>query len=312
MKHNLKIISLLLVMFIATQLIGLYVVNFYLSDSSKLPYGFDQQNLPAPSERTTGFYTQLILSFIVSFAIAVFLVLLLMRMRSRWLIRGWFFVVISMALGITFTVLTTKIGLVYPSFFALLLGIFLAYIKIFERNIIVHNITELLIYPGIAAIFVALFNLWITVILLLLISVYDMWAVWRSKVMLKMAKFQISNLGMIGGFMIPYASDKIKNKIKLLRLKYKNDEIPQRVIKKQKIKVGLAILGGGDLVFPMIATGVFLKTFNSLPAALIVALFAALALLALFIFGKKKAYPAMPYLTAGILLGMLVGRAIAF
>ncbi len=297
----------MLTMFLITQLIGLYVVNFYLSPETTMPYGFDEQK---EIEKTSGFYSQFLVSLIISFAIAIFLVFMLMKIKSLWFIRGWFFIVISLALGLTINVLTTKLNLVYPSLFALLIGILLAYMKVFQKNILVHNFTELLIYPGIAAIFVGMLNIWTIVILLLLISIYDMWAVWHTGIMIKMAKYQINNVGFLGGFMIPYASKKIKDKIALLKLKYRDHNIPQTIIKKHKIKIGLAILGGGDVIFPIIAAGVFLKTFGLIPA-LIVTLFATLALLGLFIFGdKKKAYPAMPYLTAGIYLGMIIARLI--
>jgi presenilin-like A22 family membrane protease len=231
-----------------------------------------------------------------------------MRIKSLWFIRAWFFVVIALALGVTLNILTTKAGMIFPSIIALCLGIALAYLKVFKKNILVHNLTELLIYPGIAAIFVTMLNLTTTIVLLIIISIYDIWAVWHSKVMIKMAKFQINNVGVFGGFFVPYASKKIKDKIKLLQLKYKDHKIPANIAKKHNIKVNLAILGGGDIVFPIIAAGVFLKTFHSLPASLCVVAGAALALLYLFIFGKKKKfYPAMPFLTAGIFLGMLVG-----
>jgi len=293
-------------MFIATQLIGLYVVNFYLAPSAALPYGFDEQ---ARVEKTTSFYTQFLISLIISFIIAIILVFILMRINAVWFIRGWFFVVIALALGITLNVITVKLGLAAASFFALAIGVLLAYIKVFKRNILVHNITELLIYPGIAAIFVAMLNLWATIAILIIISIYDIWAVWHSGVMQKMAKYQINSVGVFGGFFIPYASKKIKEKIAMLKLKYKDHKIPEKTIKKHKIKISLAILGGGDVIFPIIAAGVFFKTYNSLIASLCVTLFASLALLYLFVFAKKKKfYPAMPYLTAGIFLGMVLGR----
>jgi len=305
-KHTAKITLILLAMFIATQLIGLTVINFYLKDNIKIPYGFDEENLPV--EKDFSFYLKFLVSFVVSLGIAIVLVLLLMKIQSVWFIRGWFFVVISLALGITLTVITTKLNLIYPSLFALVLGIFLAFIKVFRRNIIVHNITELLIYPGIAVIFVAMFNLTTIMILLFLISAYDIWAVWHTGIMQKMAKFQINTLGIFSGFFLPYASKETKEKIKLLKLKYKDKEIPESIVKRKKLKISLAILGGGDVIFPIIAAGVFLKTFHSLYASLTIVLFATLALLSLFIFGKKKKfYPAMPYLTVGIFLGMLIG-----
>jgi presenilin-like A22 family membrane protease len=309
MKHNIKITAMLLGMFLVTQLIGLYVVNFYMSDGIQLPYGFNQQ---VPEKATTNDYTQFLIGLVISFAIAVFLVFILMRISAVWFLRAWFFVVIALALGLTITIVTMKFGIIYPSFFALLIGIVLAYIKVFQKNILVHNLTELLIYPGIAAIFVSFLNLGTTIIILILISIYDIWAVWHSGVMQKMAKFQMNSVGVFGGFFIPYASKKIKEKIKLLRLKFKEQKIPEHVIKKHNIKINLAILGGGDVVFPIIAAGVVLKTFNNIWSAIAVIIGATLALLYLFLLAKKrKYYPAMPYLTTGILIGMLVGWAIS-
>ena len=73
--------------------------------------------------------------------------------------------------------------------------------------------------------------------------------------------------------------------------------------KNKKIKVNVAILGGGDVIFPIIAAGVMLKTLG-IWAALLVILGAVLGLGYLFFFAKKKKfYPAMPFITAGIFLG---------
>ncbi|MDP1728779.1 MAG: presenilin family intramembrane aspartyl protease, partial [archaeon] len=250
---------------------------------------------------------QFLISLAFSFIVAILIVFFLMRIQSIWLIRTWFFIVVAIALGITLNMLILKTNLTYSSTIALSIGILLAYFKVFRKNIMIHNLTEMMIYPGIAVIFVTMLNLWTAIVLLILISIYDMWAVWRSGIMMKMAKYQINTVGFLGGFMLPYASKKVKEKILFLRNKYKNKKIPENIVKNSKIKVGLAILGGGDIVFPIIVTGVFFKTFNSLPGALTITLFSTLALIGLFIFGdKKKAYPAMPYLTMGILLGILI------
>ncbi len=306
-KHNLKITLIILAMFIATQLIGIYTINFYLSDGIKLPYGFDNQ-VPQNTGNVPEIYTSFLVSLLFSFVIAVAVIMILMKIKSAIIMRAWFFIVIALALGITINILTLKLDLPYASWIALILGILLAYLKMFKRNTIVHNSTELLVYPGIAAIFASFLNLWTTIVLLIIISVYDIWAVWHSGIMQKMAKFQIESLGVFGGFFIPYADKKTKEKIKLLKMRYKNKKIPQSVIKRKNIKVNLAILGGGDIIFPAIAAGVFLKTFKSIPGALIVTAFASLSLLLLLKFSKKKKfYPAMPFLTMGILLGMLIG-----
>lgn len=302
MKHEIKITAILLAMFIVTQIIGLAVISWYSAEGRTLPYGMET---PKVTEETAFSF---LASIITAFVIAILLVFVLMNIKSVWFMRVWFFVVVVLALGITLNALAMKLNIIYADAVVITLATILAYIKIFRRNILVHNITELMIYPGVASVFIPILNIWTTILLLIGISVYDIWAVWHSGIMQKMAKFQINKLRIFSGFFVPYAPKNIREKIRLLRLKYKNRKIPGGVAKRNKLKVNLAILGGGDVVFPIIAAGVMLKTFNSIPAALIVTLFATLALLYLFIFAKKKKfYPAMPYLTAGILLGMIIG-----
>ncbi len=290
--------------FILAQLIGLYVVNFYVNNGNIIPYGFDQKD---QIKDTQDFQTQFLVSLIIGFIVAVVFIFFLIKIKSKWLFKIWFFLVVILALSITLNVFLTESKIANASWIALFLGLIFAYFKIFKRNIIIHNLTELFIYPGIAAIFASLLNIWTIFTLLILISIYDMWAVWKSKLMLKMAKFQIDEIGVFGGFLIPYADKKIKERIEMLKIKYKNKKIPENIIKKNKIKISAAMLGGGDIVFPMIAISIFYNTFHSLLGALIVMFFAFLALAYLLFFTKKgKAYPAMPYLTIGIFFGMLV------
>ena len=73
---------------------------------------------------------------------------------------------------------------------------------------------------------------------------------------------------------------------------------------KKGIKVNVAILGGGDVVFPIILAGTVLAVLGLLQAFIIV-LGATASLAALFYLGKKgKAYPAMPYITTGCLIAL--------
>jgi len=115
--------------------------------------------------------------------------------------------------------------------------------------------------------------------------------------MQKMAKYQINKLKVFSGFFIPYVSKTMRQKVK----KMKKSEL-----KKKKIKVNVAILGGGDVIFPIIAAGVMMKTFpETIIPALLVIFGAALGLSYLFFFAeKKKFYPAMPYISAGIFLAI--------
>jgi presenilin-like A22 family membrane protease len=170
---------------------------------------------------------------------------------------------------------------------------------------LVHNFTELLVYPGIAAVFVPLLNIYTVIGLLVLISIYDMWAVWKSGIMQKMAKYQINKLKIFSGFFVPYLSKQMKTKIKKWKKTMKKTEL-----KKKKIKINIAILGGGDVIFPIITAGVMLKTLG-LGAAILVILGATLGLGYLFFFSeKKKFYPAMPFITGGILVGIVLSYLI--
>jgi presenilin-like A22 family membrane protease len=290
MKHSVKITIILLALFIVTQLIGLYVVNHYINQNNELPYGMT----PPVVEKETDFYTSFLPSIIIAFVIAVIVLFLLMKFKAELFLKIWFFVVVAIALGISFTSILPAFK--NSALFVLILTIPLAFFKVFKRNFFVHNLTELFIYPGIAAVFVPLLNIYTIIVLLIIISIYDMWAVWRSGVMQKMAKYQINQLKVFSGFFVPYVTDKIKGQLKTMK---------KKDLEKKKIKVNLAILGGGDIVFPIITAGVMLKSFGLFPAILTI-IGATLGLGFLFIAAKKKKfYPAMPFISAGIFLGMV-------
>jgi len=281
-------------MFLVTQAIGLYVVNHYSQEDNQLPYGIEPPEIKEDKE-----FFKIFPSIVIAFIIAIVLFFLLTKFKIEFILKLWFFLVIVIALAIAFNSFFPKFQ--YISILALVLAVPLALIKVFNRNLIVHNSTELLIYPGIAAVFVPLLNIWTMIGLLILISLYDMWAVWKSKIMQKMAKYQINTLKIFSGFFVPYLSKKQRQKIKQMK-KLKKSEL-----KKKKIKVSIAILGGGDVIFPIITAGVMLKTLGLWPAIFVI-LGAALGLTYLFLFSeKKKFYPAMPFITAGIFLGMLAG-----
>ncbi|VVB82368.1 Signal-peptide peptidase, presenilin aspartyl protease [uncultured archaeon] len=305
-------------MFVITQLIGLYVVGANVFNQTQEINGTTiavtnpvLYALQPPQIQQQSDFSMYFGSMIFAFVIAIVILFLLTRFKIDFILKAWFFIVVAIALFITFNALFLKyIGSLYFTIFALLFALFLAFIKIFRTNFIVHNLTELLIYPGIATVFVPILNIWSVLILLIIISIYDIWAVWHSGIMQKMAKYQIDNLKIFSGFFVPYIP-------KTLRLKLK--KMKKSKLKNRKVKINLAILGGGDIVFPIITAGVILATkIVNLPFGLpqfvggiIPALFvtagATIGLTLLFIFSeKKKFYPAMPFITAGIFAGLIL------
>jgi len=304
MKHNLKLTLILISMFIITQFIGLGMIHIYNSSQEvevlnqttgqlenititpQIPYGLQPPEIEAASA---------LWSISISMVIAILLVLLLMTIKANLFLRLWFFVVATIAIAISINgiFIITKLPLQYQAIIALIIALPLAFFKVFKQNLIIHNLTELIIYPGIAAILVPIFSIWTVIIFLILISVYDIYAVWHAKFMQKMAKFQINELKVFSGFFVPY-------------IRPEDRRFLNKKGKGKKIKVSLAILGGGDIALPILAAGVVLLSQGFL-AAITVSLFATLALLYLFLFSKKgKYYPAMPFITTGIFIGMLV------
>ncbi|MCR4284752.1 MAG: presenilin family intramembrane aspartyl protease [archaeon] len=298
MKHKLPIMLLLLGMFLLTQVVGFFVVGMYAPTSGHdLPFGFQiNENDAKPG------FVGIVFSFVIAFAI----IFALMKYKWKFIIKIWFFLVVFLALAISINAFLMG-HYVSASMIALTIAFVLAAFKIYRPNVFVHNFTELLIYPGIAALFVPILEPFSIILLLVLISIYDMWAVWKSGIMQKMAKFQMEELNLFGGFLIPSISKKVRDQIKNIKQKYVGKKMPKNVQTK-KFKVNLAILGGGDVIFPIIATGVFMRAYGIIPA-LLVTLGAFVGLTFLFIITKKgKAYPAMPYITTGIFLGMIIGK----
>lgn len=315
MKHSLKITLILLLMYLATQLIGLAVINAYtphteqiivngtlqnVSTSMQLPYNMQPPEMKPQVS---------LFSIISSVIFATLIILFLTRLRAASMIRAWFFIVVLISIGITLYAVLNNWFIGPVSTLAMIIAFPIAFYKIYERNIIVHNISELMVYPGIAAVFVPILNVWTTIVLLIAIALYDMYAVWKSGFMQRMAKFQIDHLKIFAGFFLPYVQS--EDKIKLNKLKVQLKETPEdekeEVTKKAKIKVNLAILGGGDVAFPLIFAGVVLRAAGLIPALIIIAC-ATLSLFGLFMLAKKgKFYPAMPFLSTGCIIGWALG-----
>ena len=84
MKHNLKIGVLLLSMFIITQLIGIYVVNYYspikvvnniqenVTTPNQLPFGLQPPQIPIDANFWTTFFPSILISFVIAITYFLF------------------------------------------------------------------------------------------------------------------------------------------------------------------------------------------------------------------------------------------------
>ena len=296
MKHGLKIISFLMLLFLTSQIAGLYLLNLSIESIHETSEGIDV----IYSEPITGrpeLEGQASFNYIIIMVfIGTALLLLLIRFRLFKIWKAWFFLAIWGALSISFSVV---MGDTAASIIALLL----AYLKTYRGNAIIHNLTEIFIYPGIAIMISPIFNVYWAIMLLIAISIYDMIAVWKSKHMVKLAKAQSENK-MFSGLMIPYVNKEKKQEVKL--------KMSKNITKG---KTTSAILGGGDIAFPMIFAGSVMTSLIESGASkeiaffkvLIISLFSGIALFGLFLKSQKgKFYPAMPFITAGCFIGYAI------
>ena len=316
MKHTIKITIILISLFFVAQLIGIYVANVYLPNVEQvvnqttgeitnktvynLPYGLDPPADIKPQES--------VISIIIALCVAVVIMLLLMKFKAEMFLRLWFTIVVILGIAIAINAFLIKIP--NSVLISMIIAIPLGIIKIFRRNMYVHNLTELLIYPGIATVFIPILGIWSMVILLVIISLYDMWAVWHVGFMQKMAKFQIQKLKLFSGFFVPYVKKEDRLLIKSVRASSKSSKQKENSLKK--VKVNLAILGGGDVVFPIILAGIVLRTLG-LWQAVTISLGATIALAYLFYKSEKgKIYPAMPFISAGCFIALVIIYVLKF
>ena len=274
-------------------MVGLFTVSRYIDIETTSTTGnttlYSEKYLIEPPEIDESFsFIYILIAVFIGTALA----LLIIKFKRVGLWRVWFFlsVFITLTLGLLpYIEILFAFALNFNliSYLTAIIAAGLAFWKVFKPNVIVANVTEVFIYSGIAALLVPILDMLSAILLLIAISVYDVWAVNKTKHMVSLAKFQ-SKAKTFAGLSFPY----IKK------------PVPAGPNTK---KVQQAILGGGDIAFPLLFAGVVLKTTGSFALGFLISLFAAIGLFFLFLLAKKgKFYPAMPFITVGCLVGWIV------
>lgn len=299
MKHPTTTTVVLLSFFLLAQIIGVGLLAIHLNVEETFDPQTSERIVEVSSpgtvlgdspdlDPTSTFFT-----LIFAVGIGTILALFLVKFRSVRVWKTWYGLAIFIALSVAF-------GVILPEGIALLIAGIIAILRVLKPHTIIQNFSELFIYAGITVIFAPLLTPILGVILLLLIALYDAYAVWKSEHMIALAEFQTSTNTFAG------LSFKVR----------KNEEKTLKRVSTQKKNTSKneehhsAILGGGDIAFPLLFSGiVFISLLGkySLAESLIrvslITVFATISLGILFLISKKKTYyPAMPFLTAGCLL----------
>ncbi|VVB76134.1 Signal-peptide peptidase, presenilin aspartyl protease [Candidatus Tiddalikarchaeum anstoanum] len=256
MKYELKTALIILSLFFLSQVIGLFVIgqNIKVSGVESL----------TPSENTID--ALYVLPFSIVIITVVFLILYKLKLDKFLII--WYSLAFITCVSVTLASFINEI-------YALIIAVVLLVIRFDAKDDnIFHNMTELLVYAGLSVLLLPSLGMESMIILLILISAYDVFAVNFSKHMIVLAKTQLS-LNIFSGF-------------------------------KVKVNNNIAALGGGDVVLPLILAGIMLRDVSPLSAILVV-YGSFLGLLVLILTGdENKVYPAMPYITAGCILGLII------
>lgn len=292
MKHNITATILLITIFILAQIVGLSFVSMSTQTTTvegEIVVGFDSTSIGERPE-TQGFETLIILFLGITIGTLILLYIAKKNKINMW--RAWFFIASLIAISISLGVILE--GMILWTF-----TLIIVVLRFYRPNFFTTNIAEILMYSGLAVFLVPILDVSTMLVILILISLYDMYAVWKSKHMITMAKFTSDN-NLFPGLSLKYDRNK------------KDKKTSSKIIKSGKT---IGVIGGGDVVFPLLFAGTILVSLVSqgvsknlaFAQSSIIIFMSAISLLTLFYFSKKeKFYPAMPFITIGCLIGYVI------
>jgi len=228
-------------------------------------------------------FWEFLLPFVIALSI-VFLVIRFVKFKpGKGILFKLFFIIPIFTGGIFFF----ELWIGEPLALILISALILYWIR--KPNIIIHNFLLITGMVGVGSIFGLRLEPLLVVFLLVIFSIYDIIAVYKTKHMVKMAKEMIKARAIPGLILPPSFSE--------LQTSLKNVKIGGRFL----------ILGGGDIVFPLLLV-VSLVSY-SLVDSVIVAVFATFGLMFSFlIFALQKIrrpIPALPPIATCSILGYL-------
>ncbi len=284
-------------MFLAAQIIGLFIIGKNVDVTASKQASEEAgtkitvyQNLPLGLDRPEISPGSSYIFIGVAVLIGTLLMLGLIRFHVVSLWKIWLF-------GAIVLCLTVALSSFIPSKAAAAVAVAAAFFKVIKPNLLVHNLTEVFLYGGLAVVFVPVMNVKSAAILLILLALYDVFAVFLSKHMVTLAKFQASNQ-IFAGFFVP---KKLSGKMVVSEMKT-SQPATKGSTAGYSDSGEYAVVGGGDIGFPLFFAGAAMAVFG--PKAFIIPFFATFALAFLMVIGKKdKFYPAMPFVAAGCFIG---------
>lgn len=307
-KHSIPITVLLIGLFFAAQLVGLVLLALDIEGITGSEGQLSvEHGTTAIGERPQTAGLDSLLYLVLGVAIGTILVLLLIRLKAYNVWKVWFLIAVWFSM-------TIALGVIMPAMAAFVICLAVAAWKVYYPNPYIHNLAEIFMYAGLAILLVPIFTLGWTIVLLLLISIYDIIAVWYSKHMVTMAQAQTKS-NLFAGLYVPKNGTGVKAPTVETKISHakRTGKVEMPDVPPPSAGNSAAILGGGDIAFPLIFTGVAMDWLiaggmsvpDALLHSLIVAMAATGALAGLFMYAQKdRFYPAMPFLSIGCIVGL--------
>jgi presenilin-like A22 family membrane protease len=236
-------------------------------------------SLPVTSERGMAAW-----QFVVMFAVATVILLIILRYFNRpWIIQGLFYLAIIEGL-----LYFSQAFFSWPDFAYVIIFLLVAWG--FYRNIFMHDIIIILAISAIAVIFGS--NFWpsAVILILLFLAIYDAWAVYKTKHMVKMFR-GLAESKVHFSLIIPHDFKGLFKKTK-----------------EANPGSEFMFLGTGDLTLPAIFVVSCLKISHQ--TAVITSLGAIGGFILLYILfasqEKREPMPGLPPIVLGCLIGFLI------
>lgn len=242
------------------------------------------QKIPLPTISLWDFFFSF---FLITLFILFFASFKKIRRIKRAIYKGFFVFVIFWS-GITL------LSIWVSDIPAIIIMGFLLFLWFKKPSVLIHNVVIILGLAGAASILGLGFDPKVVIVLLVIFSIYDFIAVYKTKHMIKIAKEMIEEK-VILGLIIP---------MKILDFSKSLNEV--------KPGGKFLILGGGDVVFPLLLAISLISEgiLNSFIVALL-ALFGLFISYWLFISQKnKQPIPALPPIALFSIIGYLITRLI--
>lgn len=296
-------ITTILAMFLAVQLLGLYV-GAVMTGNSQQPEFQDMNVTPTKDPGST--WNSLYFLFAIVLG-AVFLILLIKYYRGAFVFRGIETLIIFVASYVVFFAVLYSLGIPQFDLIALIGAFLLAALK--YRMPSLKNPAAIISSAGVGALFGFSLNIVPAMLFIIGLSVYDYVAVFYTKHMLTLARemgkrnmsFSVSVESTQRRKATPAEVKQMTVKAKEMKAEGKKPEAPKDYVEE---KTHLE-LGTGDLSIPLMlsvsaykAGGITLALGASIGA--LVGLYFVLD----YVFSRKTFLPALPPISAGALLGL--------